>query len=235
MMESTGQQEAVSTEKDRKDVYRIATLILCILFTLISLQMLLSWRFDLILTLDAVIVSHSETVSISILDIVSYADEYELIAYSLLNVFVLFSILSVLSPRFALMPPFLFLLSGYFLSGDFSGDLRFYLEYSLDTSGAMEYAVSCFAVTMAIALLANISMRADPDRRFFGLMYNVREFRDRTHGPDRSDGCEQGYGIIPHPCLFNADFDTRQPKGWWSRICRIRLSHRSSRNLSRSC
>ena len=221
MMESIGEQEAVSTGKDRKDVYRIATLILCILFTLISLHLMLSWRFDLILTLDAVIVSHSETVSISILDIASYADEYELIAYSLLNIFVLFTILTILSPRFALIPPFIFLLAGYFISEGYSGEIYHILEYDLDVSGVMEYAVSCFAVTMAIALLANISMRADPDRRFFGLMYNVREFRDRTHGQDRSD-CEQGYGIIPHPCLFNADFDTRQPKGWWSRICRIR-------------
>lgn len=157
-MESTAQQEAVSTGKDRKDVYRIATLILCILFTLISLHLMLSWRFDLILTLDAVIVSHSETVSISILDIASYADEHELIAYSLLNIFVLFTILTILSPRFALIPPFIFFLAGYFISEGYSGELYLILEYDLDVSGVMEYCIGCFIITLLIALSANITM-----------------------------------------------------------------------------
>ena len=159
MMEQAEKQEAAYIAEGRKGTYRMATLVLCILFSLVSMHMLLSWRFDLVLTVDAVIISHSETVSISILDVVNYAHGHELVAYSLLNVFVLFSILSLLSPRFALVPPFVFLLAGYFISEGYSGEIYHILEYDLDVSGVMEYAVICFVIEIAMALLANATMQ----------------------------------------------------------------------------
>jgi len=157
-----------------KNIYRIATLVLCILFSLVSMHMLLSWRFDLVLTVDAVIISHSETVSISILDVVNYAHGHELVAYSLLNVFVLFSILSLLSPRFALVPPFVFLLAGYFISEGYSGEIYHILEYDLDVSGVMEYAVICFVIEIAMALLANATVQMYRGKKLHpDLLFNI--------------------------------------------------------------
>jgi len=174
MMEQAEQQEAAYMAEGRKGTYRMATLVLCILFSLVSMHMLLSWRFDLVLTVDAVIISHSETVSISILDVVNYAHGHELVAYSLLNVFVLFSILSLLSPRFALVPPFVFLLAGYFISEGYSGEIYHILEYDLDVSGVMEYAVICFGIGIAMALLANATMQMYRGKKLHpDLLFNI--------------------------------------------------------------
>ena len=174
MMEQAEQQEAAYMAEGRKGTYRMATLVLCILFSLVSMHMLLSWRFDLVLTVDAVIISHSETVSISILDVVNYAHGHELVAYSLLNVFVLFSILSLLSPRFALVPPFVFLLAGYFISEGYSGEIYHILEYDLDVSGVMGYAVICFVIEIAMALLANATMQMYRGKKLHpDLLFNI--------------------------------------------------------------
>ena len=174
MMEQAEQQEAAYMAEDRRGTYRMATLVLCILFSLVSMHMLLSWRFDLVLTVDAVIISHSETVSISILDVVNYAHGHELVAYSLLNVFVLFSILSLLSPRFALVPPFVFLLAGYFISEGYSGEIYRILEYDLDVSGVMGYAVICFVIEIAMALLANATMQMYRGKKLHpDLLFNI--------------------------------------------------------------
>ena len=168
------EDDAPSDLQERRKAYRIATLVLCILFSLVSMHMLLSWRFDLVLTVDAVIISHSETVSISILDVVNYAHGHELVAYSLLNVFVLFSILSLLSPRFALVPPFVFLLAGYFISEGYSGEIYHILEYDLDVSGVMGYAVICFVIGIAMALLANATMQMYRGKKLHpDLLFNI--------------------------------------------------------------
>lgn len=156
----------------RMRLARISTLILCILSSIVSIYLMLSWKFELTITLDAII-SHSESVTISILDMAAHSGDEMIIVYTILNALVLFSILSILSPRFTLIPPFLFLLSGYLLSGDFSGDLNPLLKYSLDTSGAMGYAISCSVATMVIALLANLTMRMDAVNRSLGLLYNT--------------------------------------------------------------
>ncbi|MBR4202037.1 MAG: hypothetical protein IKQ93_00470 [Candidatus Methanomethylophilaceae archaeon] len=160
--------------EDKKRVFRIATLVLSVLFSLISMHMMLSWQFDLALTVDVVILSHRETLAISILDMLAYADEYSLIAYSIMNIYVIFSILSVLSPRFALVPPFILLLAGYFLSDGYSGSMYSVLRYDLDVSGVLEYATIGFVVMLVVALLANVTMQLYHGKKMHpDLLFNV--------------------------------------------------------------
>jgi len=160
--------------EDKKRTLRIATLVLSVLFSLISMHMMLSWQFDLALTVDVVILSHRETLAISILDMLAYADEYSLIAYSIMNLYVIFSILSVLSPRFALVPPFILLLAGYFLSDGYSGSMYSVLRYDLDVSGVLEYATVGFVVMLAVALLANLTMQLYHGKKMHpDLLFNV--------------------------------------------------------------
>ena len=160
--------------EDKKRTLRIATLVLSVLFSLISMHMMLSWQFDLALTVDVVILSHRETLTISILDMLAYADEYSLIAYSIMNIYVIFSILSVLSPRFALVPPFILLLAGYFLSDGYSGSMYSVLRYNLDVSGVLEYATIGFVVMLAVALVANLTMQLYHGKKMHpDLLFNV--------------------------------------------------------------
>ena len=160
--------------EDKKRVFRIATLVLSVLFSLISLHMMLSWQFDMALTVDVVILSHRETLEISILDMLAYAGEYSTIAYSIMNLFVLFSILSILSPRFAFVPPFIFLLAGYFLSDGYTGSMYSVLKYNLDVSGVLEYTTIGFVIMIVIALLANLTMQLYHGKKMHpDLLFNV--------------------------------------------------------------
>ena len=170
----------VRNTADRRVRLRAVTIILCVFFAVLSMHLMMSWRFDLVLTLD-VIITHSETVELSILDLLPRSEDPVLV-YTVFNSFVLFSILAIVSPRFALVPPFLFLIAGWYLSEERSGDVWSVLEYSLETSGSMGYAIGCSIATLAIAVLANITMHMDSERRFHGLIYNVDPIRSVVAG-----------------------------------------------------